>query len=135
MWDVAQAELRGGRVAASCGRAYKRAVQGVVWHPSNRWVFLSVGHGGFLKFWDIRDPFLPLHTHMAGGGWVVDVKWLGGSYPYVVFSSDDHTIRHLDLADLSSKIFRYHTANVWVSSLKPSPFLCLGNEFTILLPQ
>jgi hypothetical protein len=44
----------------------------------------------------------------------VDVKWLGGDYPNIVFSSDDHTIRHFAPHDLTSKIFRYHDAMVWV---------------------
>ncbi len=44
----------------------------------------------------------------------MDVKWLGGDYPNIVFSSDDHTIRHFAPHDLTSKIFRYHDAMVWV---------------------
>lgn len=96
-----------------CSRAYKRAVQGVVWDSSNPSVFLSCGQGGYLKFWDTHDPFAPLYSHMAGGGWIVDVKWLGGDYPNIVFSSDDHTIRHFAPHDLTSKIFRYHDAMVW----------------------
>lgn len=51
-----------------CSRAYKRAVQGVVWDSSNPSVFLSCGQGGYLKFWDTHDPFAPLYSHMAGGG-------------------------------------------------------------------
>jgi hypothetical protein len=51
-----------------CSRAYKRAVQGVVWDSKNPNVFLSCGQGGYLKFWDTHDPFAPLYSHMAGGG-------------------------------------------------------------------
>ncbi|XP_039003969.1 uncharacterized protein LOC120130887 isoform X2 [Hibiscus syriacus] len=82
-----------------CFSADTVPIRSVAWAPSSDMessnVILTAGHGG-LKFWDIRDPFLPLWDVHPAPKFMYSVDW-----PLeprcVMISFDDGTMRLLSL--------------------------------------
>ncbi|KAK8517948.1 hypothetical protein V6N12_016782 [Hibiscus sabdariffa] len=82
-----------------CFSADTVPIRSVAWAPSSDMessnVILTAGHGG-LKFWDIRDPFLPLWDIHPAPKFMYSVDWLPEPR-CVMISFDDGTMRLLSL--------------------------------------
>ncbi|KAK6238872.1 hypothetical protein QUC31_004341 [Theobroma cacao] len=75
-------------------------IRSVAWAPSgsdmeSANVVLTAGHGG-LKFWDIRDPFLPLWDVHPAPKFIYSLDWLPEPR-CVILSFDDGTMKMLSL--------------------------------------
>ena len=53
----------------------------------NRNMFLTAGHAGVLKFWDVKDD-LPMLERKYSASWIMCVAWL--SQPLGVVAGGDH---------------------------------------------
>ncbi|XP_022765150.1 uncharacterized protein LOC111310200 isoform X2 [Durio zibethinus] len=83
-----------------CFSADSVPIRSVAWAPSgsdmeSRNVILTAGHGG-LKFWDIRDPFLPLWDVHPAPKFIYSLDWLPEPR-CVILSFDDGTMKMLSL--------------------------------------
>ncbi|CAM6093166.1 unnamed protein product [Calypogeia fissa] len=81
-------------------------LRSVAWAPdasgsSGKCVFVTAGQTGWVKFWDIRDPFRPLWDLQVSRGCIHSVDWI--PWPRcVLMTLDDGTLRILGLDNASS---------------------------------
>ncbi|GMJ01191.1 hypothetical protein like AT1G19485 [Hibiscus trionum] len=90
-----------------CFSADTVPIRSVAWAPSGSEmessnVILTGGHGG-LKFWDIRDPFLPLWDVHPAPKFIYSLDWLPEPR-CVIISFDDGTMRLLSLVHAASDV-------------------------------
>ncbi|XWS47227.1 hypothetical protein CRYUN_Cryun14cG0134400 [Craigia yunnanensis] len=82
-------------------------IRSVAWAPSgsdmeSANVILTAGHGG-LKFWDIRDPFLPLWDVHPAPKFIYSLDWLPEPR-CVILSFDDGTMKMLSLVQAACDV-------------------------------
>ncbi|XP_040953808.1 uncharacterized protein [Gossypium hirsutum] len=82
-------------------------IRSVAWAPSgsdmeSSNVILTAGHGG-VKFWDIRDPFLPLWDVHPAPKFIYSLDWLPEPR-CVIISFDDGTMRLLSLVQAACDV-------------------------------
>ncbi|OMO89342.1 hypothetical protein CCACVL1_07901 [Corchorus capsularis] len=90
-----------------CFSADTVPIRSVAWAPSgsdmeSTNVILTAGHGG-LKFWDIRDPFLPLWDVHPAPKFIYSLDWLPEPR-CVILSFDDGTMKLLSLSQAVSDV-------------------------------
>ncbi|KAB2022683.1 hypothetical protein ES319_D07G228500v1 [Gossypium barbadense] len=90
-----------------CFSADTAPIRSVAWAPSgsdmeSSNVILTAGHGG-VKFWDIRDPFLPLWDVHPAPKFIYSLDWLPEPR-CVIISFDDGTMRLLSLVQAACDV-------------------------------
>ncbi|KAL6063555.1 hypothetical protein QOT17_011431 [Balamuthia mandrillaris] len=99
--------------------AQRRAITRVRWHPFDANIFVSAGQSGWLKLWDLRNPYTPVYTYMAGGGWVSSLLWHHSrEHPFVFFSSDT-SIRYVDIDEMKATIVHSLSQLTWDMDATP----------------
>ncbi|XP_040972627.1 uncharacterized protein [Gossypium hirsutum] len=90
-----------------CFSADTAPIRSVAWAPSgsdmeSSNVILTAGHGG-VKFWDIRDPFLPLWDVHPAPKFIYSLDWLPEPR-CVIISFDDGTMKLLSLVQAACDV-------------------------------
>jgi general transcription factor 3C polypeptide 2 len=85
-----------------CFIADTLAIRALAWAPSDgdsesKNVIVTGGHGGSLRFWDLRDPFRPLWDLHLSRGIILSLDWLHEPR-CIILSMDDGTLRLLSLS-------------------------------------
>lgn len=82
-------------------------LRSVAWAPdacgsSGKQIFVTAGHTGWVKFWNIRDPFRPVWDLQVSRGCIHSMDWI--PWPRcVLMTLDDGTLRILGLDNASSQ--------------------------------
>jgi WD40 repeat protein len=137
---VSHWNLRSTASAYQCGalhlpvfnvKAHPRAITAMAISPAQAHCFVTVGHDGYVRFWDMRDPAQPIHTHMATGAFSTCVQWSNIANHIVFMGMEDGSIRYFHPED-RMHLIPVHSAAVWVCRIKLARRVCAPHSSLVM---